>query len=285
MVSDNYLPDHIDFNMHQYAVVDRILFNQLPEAFPVIELVTPLTAPQAHLYPWLIPLREVSGSRWKILISDIQHASDPAKMPVICLLLQSELSPDAMKNSLSGMMSMMGEHNQRHILRFYDPRVLFHLHWMLRSWEFCSRFNTREIPYWTFWLEGEWHTLGYKQKSPYDTSKATTSFDRIQRIGLINQVLTKLPLIPDIIARTETSRHIDNLLEQCSLVSDVDKIAFASQGLIYESEFWKTEKMASLLKYCENEPGYYARLVSGWSKADWQQMLNKDNSLTWRGRH
>lgn len=285
MLPENYLPEHIDFDTHQYAVVDRVLFNQLPESFPAIELVTPLTAPQAHLYPWLIPLREIGGSQWRNLIGDIQLARDPAKMPVICLLLKSELSPDVMKNSLLSMLIMMDEYKRRHILRFYDPRVLFHLHWMLSSWDFRSRFNTREIPYWTFWLEGRWHTLAYEQKSLFDASTATTSFNQIQRIGLINKVLAELPLISDIITRIETSRRIDNLLKQCPLVTEADKIAFVTQGLIYGNEFWKTDKMTALLNESVNEPGYYARLTSGWNEADWQEILNKDNQRTWRSRY
>lgn len=285
MLPENYLPEHVYFDTHQYAIVDRILFNQLPEAFPAIELVTPLTASQAHLYPWLIPLREIGGSQWRHLISDIQLASDPEKMPVICLLLKSELSPDAMKNSLVSMLIMMDEYKQRHILRFYDPRVLFHLHWMLSAWDFRSKFNTREIPCWTFWLEGRWHTLAYEKNPLFDASTATASFNQIQRIGLINQVLTELPLISDIITRRETSRRIDNLLEQCPLVTEADKIAFATQGLIYGDGFWKTDKMTALLKESVNEPGYYARLTSGWKEADWQEMQNKDNQRTWRSRY
>lgn len=284
MFPDNYLPEHVDLDTHQYAVIDRVLFNELPESFPAIELVTPLTAPQSHLYPWLIPLREMSGSQWRKLIGDIQLASDPVKMPVICLLLKSELSPDAMKNSLLSMLIMMDEYKQRHILRFYDPRVLFHLHWMLSPWDFRSRFNTREIPCWTFWLEGRWHTLAYEQKSLFDASTAITSFNQIQRIGLINKVLAELPLISDITTRRETSQRIDNLLEQCPLFTDADKVAFATQGLIYGDEFWKTEQMTALLEKTRDVPGYYARLTSGWNETDWQVMLNKNEQRTGRGR-
>lgn len=285
MLPENYLPEHVYFDTHQYAIVDRILFNQLPEAFPAIELVTPLTASQAHLYPWLIPLREIGGSQWRHLISDIQLASDPAKMPPVCLFLKSELSPEEIKNSLLSMLIIMDEYKRRHILRFYDPRVLFHLHWMLNSWDFRSKFNTREIPYWTFWLEGRWHTLAYEKNPLFDASTATASFNQIQRIGLINQVLARLPLILDIEIRRETSRRIDKLLEQCPLVTEADKIAFSTQGLIYGDDFWNTEKMSALLKECTDKPGYYARLATCWSEATWQEVLNKNNQHTLRSRY
>ncbi|MDR3104215.1 MAG: DUF4123 domain-containing protein [Yokenella regensburgei] len=283
MLPENYLSEHMDFDTHQYAVVDRVLFNQLPEALPAIELVTPLTVSQTHIYPWLIPLREIGGSQWRNLLSDIRLASDPEKMPVICLLLKSELSPDAMKNSLLSMLFMMDEYKRQHILRFYDPRVLFHLHWMLRPWEFRSRFNTREIPVWTFWLEGRWHTLAFEQYPFFDASTATTPFNQIQHVGLINQVLAGLPLNPDISARQETSRRIDAILEQCPLFTDADKVAFATQGVLYGEEFWKTKKMTELLKEARSEPGYYARLTSGWSDADWQDSLNENKQQVRRG--
>ena len=280
MLPENYLSERVDFNTHQYALVDRILFEKLPESFPAIELVTPLTAPQAKLYPWLIPLREMSGSQWRDLISDIQLANEPDKMPMICLFLKSELPPDAIKNSLLNMMIVIDEGRQKHLLRFYDPRVLFHIHWMLSSWEFRSRFNTREIPCWTFWLEGKWHSLVFEQSLPSDTDASRFSFKQIQRIGLINKVMAELPQDIDIASRQENSRRIDSILKQCPLISEADKIALATQGIIYGSEFWKTEVITGLLNESISEPGYYARITSSWKETDWQELLYKDNQRT-----
>ena len=278
MKSANYLSEHADFASHQYAVIDRVLFKQLSEILPVIELVTPLTAPQAHIYPWLLPLREITGTQWKNLIRDIQFSSDPAKIPMICLLLKSEQSPEAIKNSLLNMLIAKDERQRCHILRFYDPRVLFHLHWMLSAWEFNSRFNAREISNWTFWLEGQWHTLAYNQKPVVDTTNtAAVPFEKIQRIGLINQVLAELPLMSDIVVRQENCQRIETFLMQCPLSGEIDKIAFAMHGIIYGDEFWKAGKIIALLKESQNEPGYYARLTSGWNGADWQDALREDN--------
>lgn len=280
MLPENYLSERADFHTHQYALVDRVLFEKLPDTFPAIELVTPLTAPQAKLYPWLIPLREMSGSQWRDLISDIQRANDSAEMPMICLFLKSELPPAVIKNSLLSMMIMLDDHKRRHILRFYDPRVLFHIHWMLSSWEFRSRFNTREIPCWTFWLEGKWHSLAFEQTLPFDTSISNFSFEKIQRINLINKVMAELPQGNNISARQEMSRRVDSLLKECPLQSDVDKIAFATQGAIFGGGFWNAGEIKALLNESRNEPGYYSRITSSWNDTDWQEILNKDNHCT-----
>lgn len=277
MQSVDYLSEHAEFETHQYAIIDRVLFNQLPEAVNAIELITPLTAPQAHLYPWLIPLREVTGSQWRNLIHDIQLANDPEKMPAICLLLKSELSPDAMKNSLLNMLTVKDEYKRRHTLRFYDPRVLFHLHWMLSSWEFQNKFNMLKIPFWTFWLEGRWHTLKYERRFPLDVSSVATSFNKIKNIGLINHVLARLPLISDIEIRIKTSRYIDNFLEQCPLFYEKDKLAFARHGVIYGADFWKTDKISMLINDARNASGYYTRATSSWSEDDWSEALNEKN--------
>ncbi|MHA7848449.1 DUF4123 domain-containing protein [Serratia sp. D1N4] len=272
----DYLPEHAKFDEHQYAIIDRVLFSHLPEPLPVIELVSPLLAPQARLYPYLLPLRAISGTQWRSLMAEIQQASDPVSTPLICLLLKSTLSPSEVRNSLLDTLITEDEQRQNHVLRFYDPRVLFHLHWMLTPWEFSNRFNTREITVWTFWLEGQWHSLEYSQPAPFDRNRSKTAFAQIQRIGLINRVLAEQPLITDLAVRQQTSQRVDALLVQCPLTTLADQVAFATQGLLHGDDFWRSAKITALLAESQNSPGYYARLTSSWDDADWQEMTRKD---------
>ena len=61
----NYLEQPLQLADHQYAVIDRMRVPELPESWPLIELVSPMLAPQAHLYPWLIPLHELPSVEWR----------------------------------------------------------------------------------------------------------------------------------------------------------------------------------------------------------------------------
>lgn len=272
-----YLTEHADLDTHQYAIIDRVLFKQLPESLPVIELVTPLLAPQAHIYPWLVPLREVGGAQWKNLMSDANAATDAATMPLMGLLLKSELSPEEIKKSLLDMLIIRDADQHNHVLRFYDPRVLFHLQWMLSGWEFFHRFNVQKIQCWTFWLEGQWQTLSYPQRPSYEAGSEQNPFTQLQRIGQINRALAELPRSPDLYSRQKMSQRIDALLQQCPLKAETDKVAFALHGVTYGEDFWKAEKMMELLKEAQGVQGYYARLTSSWREDDWKAALKRIN--------
>lgn len=271
----DYLAVHAELSLHQYAVINRILFPDLSDQLPVIELVSPLLAPQAHLYPYLLPIRELSSTQWQILMDGVQQAEGRDSPPLVSLWLQSDLSPSEVKSRLLEILIMQDEQRQYHILRFYDPRVLFHLHWMLSPWEFSGKLSMRLISAWTFWLDGQWHTLAYKQPVPFDPLAPKITVARLQHIGLINRVLAEMPPIIDLVERQQLSQRIEALLQQCPLSSPDDQRAFCLHGVTRGQAIYKTPKMAALLAESTQYPGYYARLTASWNDNDWQEMIKE----------
>ncbi|EQB98436.1 DUF4123 domain-containing protein [Photorhabdus temperata] len=278
----HYLTRPLEFAEHQYVLIDRVLVPQLPEDLPVIEVVSPLLAPQAHLYPWLLPLRELPSVVWSRLLNEARLKTDPDSPPFFTLLLKSDLSPEAIKNVLVNALYLK-EKQQGHILRYYDPRVLFHLHWMMTPWAFSRRIASDDITHWTFWLEGDWHTLAFPEKARYQQGEMPTPFAQIQRIGLINQVLTKLPATLDMAERQALSRRIDALLDiamtRWSLTDRQDLTAFALHGITLNEAFHQAPKMKTLLSQCQQFAGYYQRTTINWTDTQWREMTREDNYL------
>ncbi|MCC8457435.1 DUF4123 domain-containing protein [Photorhabdus aegyptia] len=274
----HYLTEPLAFTEHQYALIDRVVVPQLPEVLPVIEVVSPLLAPQAHLYPWLLPLRELSSDVWSRLLNGARLKTEPDSPPLFTLLLKSDLSPEAMKNVLVNALYLK-EKQQGHILRYYDPRVLFHLHWMMGPWVFSRRIAADNITHWTFWLEGNWHTLAFPEKVRYQQGETSASFAQIQRIGLINQVLAQLPVTSDLAQRQTLSRRIEALFDiamtQWSLTDKQDLTAFALHGVTLNDEFHQAPRMKELLGRCQHVTGYYQRITRSWTDEQWQEMTSK----------
>lgn len=272
----DYLTHHQPLAEHQYAVIDRIRVPKLPDSWPLIELVSPMLAPQAHLYPWLLPLHELPSGEWRSLMADMSLHSDPHFPPVCSLLLSSKRTPQSVRNALVGALYFKDEHHKGHILRYYDPHVLFHLHWMLSSWHLFNQLPAQEIPRWTFWLDGNWHTLEFPERVAHQPGEPVgIQWDQLQRSGQINLALKKLSHSADMAQRQEISRKIDALLVQamaCQLSTPEDRIAFALHGLKQREGFWTAPKMAAFLAQSRQSPDCYRDETSEWDEHRWLEM-------------
>lgn len=272
----NYLEQPLQLADHQYAVIDRMRVPELPESWSHIELVSPMLAPQAHLYPWLIPLHELPSIEWRTLMADLSRCADPTSSPTSVLLLSSPRPINIVRNLLVNALFLKDTNQKGHILRYYDPRVLFHLNWMLSPWQLFNQLPAQEIPYWTFWLEGEWHTLAFPARVSCQPGDQTEiPLEQLQRCGQINLTLEKLPHSVDMAQRQESSRKIDALLVQaktCGLPTQEDRIAFALHGLVQPEGFWMATKMAAFLALSRQAPDYYRDVTSNWDEHLWQEM-------------
>ncbi|KEY58778.1 DUF4123 domain-containing protein [Serratia sp. DD3] len=274
----NYLQPSLPLAEHQFAVIDRRRHPELPKEWQLIELVSPMLAPQAHLYPWLLPLHDLSSAAWSQLMLELAQHSDTHTPPLCSLLLSSKRSPEELRGALADALYFKDQQQQGHILRYYDPRVLFHLHWMLSPWQLSHQLPTQQIPCWTFWLEGGWHSLAFPERIAFQTGDSPhMPLEQLQRCGQINQVLAKLPTCSDMAQRQALSQRIDALLwqaTQCQLPTKEDKIEFALHGLQQRDAFWTAPKMAELLIKARNCPDYYRDETSSWDKAQWQSMVS-----------
>lgn len=272
----HYLEQPLPLASHQYAVIDRMRVPELPESWPYIELVSPMLAPQAHLYPWLVPLHELSSGEWSAFMAELSQHADPASPPMCVLLLSSPCSMQIVRSALVNALFFRDSFHKGHILRYYDPRVLFHLHWMLSPWQLFIQLSAHEIPYWTFWLEGEWRTLVFPSRVSYQPGDQTEfPMEHLQRCGQINLALQKLPRNIDIAQRQEVSRKIDTLLVQamtCGLPTQEDRIAFALHGLTQREGFWTAPKMAAFLTQSRQTPDFYRDATSQWDEYRWLEM-------------
>ncbi|MBW4200178.1 DUF4123 domain-containing protein [Enterobacter cloacae subsp. cloacae] len=273
----NYLEYPLQLADHQYAVIDRMRVPELPENWPHMELVSPMLAPQAHLYPWLIPLHEFPPGEWRTFMADLSQCADPTLPPTCVLLLSCQRPIKIVHNLLVNALFFKDAHQKGHILRYYDPRVLFHLHWMLKPWQLFNHLPAQEIPYWTFWLEGGWHTLAFPARVSCQPGVHTEiPLAQLQRCGQINLALEKLPRNVNMAQRQKSSRKIDALLVQamtCGLPTQEDRIAFALHGLVQPEGFWMAPKMMAFLAQCRQVPDYYRDVTSNWDEDLWQEMI------------
>jgi len=274
----NYITPHQTLGSHQYAVIDRKLVSTIPKSWPVIELILPVLAPQAHLYPWLVPLRELPVQEWDKLMTALTRHSGFRSPEKCSLLLSSDCSPEHVKSALVNALYFKDTQHKGHILRFYDPRVLFHLHWMLCPWRLYNLLSAKDVPRWTFWLDGSWHTLEFLESiAGKPTENAGIPLHQLAYCGLINQALQQLPGCADMKQRQQISRRLEALLKQaekCELPTEEDRLAFALHGMVQREGFWKAPKMSAFLQQASHSPNLYRVETGGWDETRWREMTS-----------
>lgn len=274
-----YLEQPLAPGEHDFAIIDRMQHPDINETWPVLELVSPMLKPQAHLYPWLLSLKEMKAGEWKALISELEQADSSQTMPVSCLLFRSEQPLSEVRSQLIRSLCFTDENHRGHILRYYDPRVFFHLGWMLPPWLLAQTFPSYMFSYWMFWLEGHWHTVTFPSPEVVQFNEART-FPRqqLQRCGMINQVLGRYPPYGDIAQREQVSHRIDVLLVQAAelgLPTAEDQAAFAFHGLNLRDSFWTSPKLLPLLQQAREVPDFFHDETRLWDEERWNAMTQR----------
>lgn len=271
-----YLSQAKSFSEHQFAVIDKAFASELAERYPTLDIVSSHLKPQSHLYPALISLHELSSSEWRSIISEImQQSAETSSSAKICLLLESQLSANEIKNELASML-LISDEQQNYVLRYYDPRVLFHLSWMLTPWQLQLLLKTHLIKSWTYLLNNQWNTLHFPENIAYQKdSPIDLPLIKIYKIGLINQILNKLPSVRVLSERIKTSQMIDKLITQANnleLIEQEDIIAFVFYGITQQCAFWLQSDFKELLYLSSKNPKYFSRMILKIESSKWNKI-------------
>ncbi|EPL9572485.1 DUF4123 domain-containing protein [Providencia rettgeri] len=271
-----YQPQHQALGEHQYAIFDKLSSSELIDQYPTLDIVSAHLQPQAHLYPALLGVHELPSEDWNRFTTDITQNELLSTPPSCQLFIKSELPAKALCDELARALLITDKEQRNYVLRYYDPRVLFHLSWMLTPWQLQTVLKAHAAPTWTYWLEEQWHTLHFSDYFHYQKNDPIDlPVDKINRIGLINQLLSKLPRFHSLEERVATSQNMDALLQQaenCGLVDAQDVQAFVWHALTYNCLFWKHHDIQMLLYKAKLNPGYYCRVTRGWDKQNWQKI-------------
>ncbi|MCZ4673732.1 DUF4123 domain-containing protein [Citrobacter sedlakii] len=287
MITRFYRPDPLPLSAHQYLVIDRLSAGVFPDTLPLTELVTPLTAPQAHLYPWLLPLKTLSADNWIWLEEQFRLSTKKAQPPPGFLLLTSHCPEFEVRSHLINMLFISDEQRKRHMLRWFDPRVLFHLCWMTDTRSLADILHIRDITDWTYWLSGRWQTLSFKKDNTPDEGLPNPHrlFNRLQHVGLINDVLAALPDEADLLQREHLSQRILHLAETGKdwFCYSRDLREFILHGMKYGPLFYETEIIQSLVKKSGKTAGVYYQVTRSWNDEQWQDVIHNTAKKAHKG--
>lgn len=268
-----YLAEHKPFGEHQFVVFDKASSADVAEQYPSTDIVSEYLKPQAHLYPGLLSLHDLPSGGWVSVMTEIEKQHQEESSTRFNLLLESSLTAVSLRKELANILIITDEDNSNYILRYYDPRVLFHLSWMLTPGQLAILLKAHAIPTWTYMLDNKWYTLSFNENHDLCEGVPTGILWReVNKIGLINKILSKLSVPADLSKRIELSKDVYRLInvaEVLNLKDSKDITIFAMHGIMLNCDFWLSHKMRSIFNTAKDNKGYYRRVTSVWSDDDW----------------
>jgi Domain of unknown function (DUF4123) len=286
-LENSTMPTPIDFtlsliNEHQYALVDQVLFPDLPEAWGLIPLVPHgLEAEaQAKLLPALLPLFQLSPEVKAECFSAIQTAYDEGQALPIQTLLQSEADLPAMQHHWAKSLVMQSSSGKRALLRSYDPRVWIHLQWILTPEQLHTLYGPATT--WTIFLpfeNREWISYSAPNEAPQASASFggtplaydDTTYSNIFDIQIINQVLQEQSK-QTLEALSSTSHHIHDLIQQAKLYGlqrQDEQQCFVEHALAYGANFHLHPIIQTLLQTVDREEQTYLDATALLGPAQW----------------
>lgn len=259
-----------------YAIIDRVIYPDIAQDFPVLEIVTPIIQPQAHLYPYLLPLKTLPLTLWQQFNNMIQSQIKQSKNSLSILLIKSDDSTESLIFNLANY--LIHSFKQRnYILRYYDPKVFVQLCWILGRYGLNTLSKVTGVYDWTFYINQQWNTLSITQEEPKDsTLSEQLNYEQLKNIGLINTILSKYFPFHSIFEHISYSQKISLALQQAesnNVTNREDKLLFAQHYLFFGQEFLSLPIIQKILNNYE-EVGHYSEQMSKLTKLDWLKIYH-----------
>jgi hypothetical protein len=261
------------FQQHDYAVIDRLAVDALPDGLPLVSFAPPALKNDVHLLPVLLPLRELGAEHQATLAASHARAV-AAGQPLLCTtLLTSTVGTAQLQAHLAGKLVVRLSDGADALLRYYDPRVFVQLQWMLGPRQVRALFGP--VTTWTVHLDGAWTST-----SAPTVDRSSWWFDaqtsaRLERSGLINETIACLPK-PLAESRSRLGQQIDRLLVHAKgryqFQRDEDLTAFAAQAINVHRAFDRHPTIQALIARLAEERQSYADATALLDEADWRRI-------------
>ncbi|MER5081739.1 DUF4123 domain-containing protein [Providencia stuartii] len=261
-------------HLHSHAIIDRIIYPDLPEIWNANPIITDITMPQAHMYPYLIELGNINSEQ-RILLNNIIFESERGSG---IILFNSKFDQDTLIYILANYLIYTSPAGDNYLLRYYDYNVFMQLVRIISPLNLRNKLNALGAEYVTFYSQ-----YGHKTYIPnlYNEKQEpiyATTFSRIADIGIINSAIKKINKKMDI----NDFFYVSNILEEkisiarnkYFLTDKNDIITFISKCILIHKLYYISPEVNEVLSKTYKYPGCYHDEISLFSAERWRDILN-----------
>ncbi|WP_454712161.1 DUF4123 domain-containing protein [Cupriavidus nantongensis] len=253
------------------------------EDLPVTRLVPPALKGQAEFMPLLLSFNGLTVPQRAILLDRIQ-ARERQGDSYLCALLNSDVEKSMLCAHLSRLLVLARQDNGQHyLLRYYDPRVMRHLRWLLTDKQHGEFFGP--ISVWSWPASCGWIT-GRRPQQYSPGQRLALHPDQwatLERMALINRALTELEILqPDLPQNDALFQRLDAALIQAStelaLTDSEDWLFCAIQSVRFHPQIHHHPQLLERLGQAATKRGSYAAACADLDDFAWLSMADELNS-------
>lgn len=233
-------------------VIDQCTVESLPSGIEAQIIQSPALDGLGHLLPALVMLDQIDADVRGSVIQWLEQ--DPGQ---IGGLIATEAGPDELRHHLGRFLTVTLANDRRYLLRYYDPKVLCHLEWimsahMLRTW-------LGPMARWSYSLDSDWrHVTVSGSCRAKGLRFDRLQSDQLQRVSAINQVVEKLNLTKDG-TRVGQAREISDYVARAQAYGwrdERDWVAFAALCVSHHAAIDSHQRMVQLINSLDAETAF-----------------------------
>ncbi|CAE6777205.1 MULTISPECIES: DUF4123 domain-containing protein [Paraburkholderia] len=262
--------------MDQYLIVEpengRVDLGTAPRMYEIGEIV-PAAMPELKgvmpiLYAVEHPEQQLPAIE-AVAARDLQEGLAPR----VCALIETDASAETLMQHIGDTIALPREPEGHSVFRFYDPRVVRNLGWVLRPEQLSLMFGP--VLRWRYFSGSGWLTVERPAVVPAERlSPSTDQWVSLRRLHLIEQALQSIRNAGEPVDE-RTPRQLDALFTKGARyrLAGEDLTVFAVQGLLVSPNFDRHPKVAAALQ--PGQTSSYSEVTALWTDENWAQIAQE----------
>jgi hypothetical protein len=240
----------------------------VPAAMPELKGVMPMLYSVEHPEQQLLAIEAIAARD--------QQGGLP---PRVCALLETDTSAETLMQHICDMIALPREPEGHSVFRFYDPRVVRNLGWVLRPEQLSLMFGP--VQRWRYFSGNGWLTVKRPAVAPAERlSPSTDQWATLRRLHLIEQALKSIRDAGEPVDE-RTPSQLDALFTKGARyrLSGEDLVVFAVQGVLVSPNLDRHPMVVEALQ--PSKTSSYSDITAQWTDETWAQIAQEAMQYAW----
>lgn len=259
-MSEPQLIEHRLLDEHAYLLLDQAhaqsdFWRELPSR----SIAPAELKGEAKALPLLVATRQLTQAQRERILDHL--VSTPAETPrIVSALFATDASVERLATHLSARLIVTIPPQDKHLFRYYDPRVFRHLLWIMAATQLAALFGP--VSAWTWCdAQGNWQRNSPPQGVEPALSLRAKNLD-LARIGLLERCLKALRgTVPDFTddAGNVQARHVNTLLDAAlsqGLTDEADMRLYVTQAVCIHPQIHNHPELVRRLQAAGDDDSY-----------------------------